>query len=82
MKTTISNKTNEALEIAKHVMYSIQVLAIGLFIPFSFIFGITYKRHDQMVQENANIKKEASAFQRNLNNTNTVNFMALSDQNS
>lgn len=82
MKTTLSSKTGEVLEIAKQVMYPIQVLAIGLFIPFSFVFGITYKRHDQIGQKNANISKEASAFQQKINSENTVNLAPLSDQNS
>ena len=42
MKTVISNKTGEALEVAKRIFYSIQVLGIGLFIPFMFVFGISY----------------------------------------
>ena len=43
MKTVISNKSGEALEVAKRLMYSLQVLLIGLFIPFTFVFGISYK---------------------------------------
>ncbi len=43
MKTITSNKSGEALEVAKRIMYSLQVLLVGLFIPFSFVFGISYK---------------------------------------
>ena len=43
MKTIISNKSGAALEIANNVMYSFKVLLIGLFIPFMFAFGISYK---------------------------------------
>jgi hypothetical protein len=42
MKTVISNKSGEALEVVKNIFYSIQVLGIGLFIPFMFFFGISY----------------------------------------
>ena len=42
MKTVISNKTRQALEVAKSIFYSMQVLSIGLFIPFMFVFGVTY----------------------------------------
>jgi len=43
MKTVISNKSGKVLEIAKQALYSLQVLTVGLFIPFLFVFGITYK---------------------------------------
>lgn len=45
MKSAISNKTGEALELAKRILYSVKVLSIGLFIPFLFLFGITYPQH-------------------------------------
>lgn len=43
MKTVISNQSGEALEVAKRWIYSLQVLLVGLFIPFLFVFGISYK---------------------------------------
>jgi hypothetical protein len=44
-------------EIANQLAFSIKVLIIGLFIPFSFVFGITYKRPDNTVFQNAHIRK-------------------------
>jgi hypothetical protein len=45
------------LEVANQVAFSIKVLIIGLFIPFSFVFGITYKRPDNAVSQNVHIRK-------------------------
>jgi hypothetical protein len=45
------------LEVANQVAFSIKVLIIGLFIPFSFVFGITYKRPDNPVSQNVHIMK-------------------------
>jgi hypothetical protein len=42
MKTVISSKTGKVLEFAKQILYSLQVLTVGLFIPFLFVFGISY----------------------------------------
>lgn len=42
MKTIISNKAGKALEIAKQALYSLQVVTVGLFISFLFVFGISY----------------------------------------
>ncbi|HXR84783.1 MAG TPA: hypothetical protein VN722_10765 [Hanamia sp.] len=80
MKTIISNKSGEALEIAKSIFYSIQVLGIGLFIPFMFFFGISYNvpkevQHESEVQSS----KPAQLIWENT----TVNYAKfLSDQNS
>lgn len=41
MKTIISNKAGKALEIAKQALYSLQVVTVGLFISFLFVFGIS-----------------------------------------
>lgn len=43
MNTMTSNKTSEALEVVKRTIYTVQVIALGFFIPFLFVFGITYK---------------------------------------
>ncbi len=43
MKTVISSKTEKIFEIAKQTLYSLQVVTVGLFIPFLFVFGISYK---------------------------------------
>jgi hypothetical protein len=55
MNTVISNKTGEALELAKRVLYSVKVLSIGLFIPFLFLFGITYPKHATVPENGINI---------------------------
>jgi hypothetical protein len=59
MKTEISNHSGTVLEIANQIGYSLKVLIIGLFIPFSFVFGITYKRHDEVASKSTNISKTA-----------------------
>jgi hypothetical protein len=43
MKSVISSKTEKIFEIAKQTLYSLQVVTVGLFIPFLFVFGISYK---------------------------------------
>jgi len=43
MKSFIISKTSKLLEIANQTLYSLQVVTIGLFIPFLFVFGISYK---------------------------------------
>ena len=50
MKKLLSNYPEKALEIAKRLAYSLKVLVIGLFIPFAFVFGITYNRHIEDTQ--------------------------------
>ena len=57
MKTINSNNSVATIEIAKRVMFLIQVLIVGLFIPFSFIFGISYKNHTTVAEKSINIKK-------------------------
>ena len=61
MKTNFSNNQGVALEIANRVMYSLKVLVIGLFIPFCFVFGITYKRHDDVALKSSQITKPNSS---------------------
>jgi len=79
MKTVISRKTGEALEIAKQILYSLQVLTVGLLIPFLFVFGITYNTPKNLQQKEINIGKPKQA---NIDKT-TVDFSkVLSDQNS
>ena len=70
MKTALSNNTRAALEIANQIVYSLKVLVIGLFIPFSFVFGITYKRHNDVASKTININKSAL----NTSNNNTVDL--------
>lgn len=78
MKTISSNKSGEALEIAKQVLYSIKVLMIGLFIPFSFVFGITYKQNTVKQENGMNITRTE---QMNTAKT-TVHLGTLVDQKS
>jgi len=78
MKKLFSNHTGEALEVANQVVYSFKVLIVGLFIPFAFIFGITYNRHTVTEQTGINISKENV-----VTNNNTVAFTkVLPDQNA
>lgn len=80
MKTVISSRTEKVLEIAKQTLYSLQVLTIGLFISFLFVFGITYKtpKPTKPAEEiNASNPKSVGT------NRITVDFTkVLSDQNS
>jgi hypothetical protein len=79
MKTASSNNTGAALEIANQIVYSLKVLVIGLFIPFSFVFGITYKRHDDVASKSININKTAL----NTSENNTVDLpKIMSGKNS
>ncbi len=79
MKTVISNKAAEALEVAKRVNYSFQVLLVGLFIPFSFVFGISYKMPDTKSESSISISKQSQ-----VNHVdNTVDLgKVLSEKNS
>lgn len=78
MKKEVSNNQTVAFEIANRVLYSLKVLIIGLFIPFSFVFGITFKRHNA-VAKSENINKPNSVTQ----NNNTIQFMQTgNDKNS
>lgn len=79
MKKIFSNYSGASLEIAKQVTYSLKVLIIGLFIPFSFIFGITYNRHDEKQEPKVNIIKANKIV---TENTIAWPSKALSDQNS
>lgn len=79
MKTINRNNSIAAIEIAKRIMFLIQVLIVGLFIPFSFVFGISYKNHNTVSEKSINIKKP------NQVNSDivTVDFgKVLSDKNS
>lgn len=78
MKTSISNNSGEALEIAKQVLYSIKVLIIGLFIPFAFVFGITYKQNPVKPENGINVSKNVQM------NTakSTVSFGSFTDLES
>jgi hypothetical protein len=58
MKTVISNKSGEVLEVAKQWIYSLQVLLVGLFIPFLFVFGISYKMPKVKAETGISISKQ------------------------
>jgi len=79
MKTVFSNKSGEALELAKGILYSLKVVLIGLFIPLAFVFGITYHTPGEASKDEINI----SSPQRQLTTDRiTVDFnRPLSDQN-
>jgi len=79
MKTIISRKTGEALEIAKQILYSLQVLTVGLLIPFLFVFGITYNTPKSLQQKEINIGKPGHE---NIDRTTMDISKVLPDQNS
>ncbi len=79
MKKLFGNPTGEALEVAKRIIYSLKVLMIGLFIPFSFIFGISYNRHIESPENGINISKPNPVI---VDNTTVDLGKVLSDQNS
>ncbi|MEO8860172.1 MAG: hypothetical protein ABI358_02020 [Ginsengibacter sp.] len=61
MKTVINSNENSILEFAKRGIYNFQVLILGVFISFLFLFGISNgnqkKTNDKPVkQENEIIK--------------------------
>jgi len=79
MKTVTSNKSGEALEVAKRVIYSLQVLLVGLFIPFLFVFGISYKMPKTKAQSQISVREQSQVSQPE----NTVDFgKVLSEKNS
>ena len=79
MKTKNSNKSGEALDLAKRIMYSLQVLLAGLFIPFSFVFGISYNLPNAKAETGSSISKQAQVSHQN----NTVDLTkVLSEKNS
>lgn len=79
MKTVISNKPGEALEVVKQILFSLQVLTVGLFIPFLFVFGITYNTPKEASQNEINISKPHQV----ITDKTTVDYNKfLSDQNS
>lgn len=43
MKTVRSNKPGKVYGVVNQIIYSLHVLLVGLFIPFLFVFGISYK---------------------------------------
>ncbi|MDQ2720049.1 MAG: hypothetical protein M3Z26_09875 [Bacteroidota bacterium] len=51
MKTVINSSATESFEFAKRILYSFQVLVIGLFIPLLFIIGINTNYGDTSVNE-------------------------------
>ena len=51
MKTVINSAATESLEFAKRVLYSFEVLVIGLIIPLLFIIGINTNYGDTSAHE-------------------------------
>jgi len=70
MKTLISNKTRDILGVAKRILYSLKVVAIGLFIPFLFVFGITNNTPKKAPEDGVNINNQKPV----VNDNVTVNF--------
>lgn len=79
MKNFFSNPTGTIPEVANQVLYSFKVLIIGLFIPFSFIFGISYNRNTKSPENGINISKPKPVI---TDNTTVDLGKVLSDQNS
>jgi hypothetical protein len=79
MKKLFSNPTEVVSEVATQAIYSLKVLMIGLFIPFSFIFGISYNRHIESTENGINISKPNPVI---ADNTTVDLRKVLSDQNS
>jgi hypothetical protein len=79
MKTVTPNNSGTALDLAKRIMFLTQVLIVGLFIPFSFVFGITYNRHEDVAKKSININKPNQAIS---GNTTVDLGRFLSDKNS
>ncbi len=78
MKKIFSNLPGEALEVANQMLYSLKVLLIGLFIPFTFVLGISYNRHTVAEKSEINMNKENVAA-----SNNTVDFIkVLPNQNA
>ncbi len=79
MKTIISNNSGAALDLAKRIMYSAKVLVIGLFIPFTFVFGISYNVPNSKDESSISMSKQNQVSI----SDNTVDFQkVLSEKNS
>jgi cell division protein FtsL len=77
MKTTISKQSGDILEIAKQVIYSAKVLAIGLFIPFLFVFGISYHTDNKVAQDEINISKQHQVITENNDTVDFAKFLSM-----
>jgi hypothetical protein len=77
MKTTISNQSGDILEIANQVIYSAKVLAIGLFIPFLFVFGITYHSDKKVANNETNISKPHQVISENNSTVEFNRFLSM-----
>ena len=80
MKTIISSKTGIVLESAKRILYSFEVMAIGLLLPFLFVFGITYNTPRDTSKDGINICKPQQVATDKA--TIDLSQYLLSDQNS
>lgn len=79
MTTIINNKTSEILEVVKRTIYTAQVMAIGVFIPFLFFFGITYNTQPKEIINEV----PAIVTQKTVNHAHTVDYVQVSpDKNS
>jgi hypothetical protein len=79
MKTLINNVAAESFEFAKRILYSFEVLIIGVLIPVLFIIGINTERLKDSSETEINISQpnQVAPVQ------GVVDFgKTLSDQNS
>lgn len=79
MKTFIVNQTAEIIEKVKRTIYTVQVIAIGLLIPFLFVVGISYNAPDEKPVNKTELSAPA---QTALGNHTTDLIKNLPDQNS
>ena len=59
MKTVINNNENSILEFVQRSLYNFQVLALGVFISFLFLFGISNGNQKKTTDESVIQEKEA-----------------------
>ena len=79
MKTFIVNKTAEVIEKVKRTIYTVQVIALGLLIPFLFVIGISYNTQDEKPVNKTEISVPA---QTAISNHTVELTKNLPDQNS
>jgi len=79
MKTAINNVAAESFEHAKRILYSFEVLIIGILIPALFFVGITNDTHKETWENESNFSSPRYDVPRQ----GLVDFsQILSDQNS
>lgn len=75
MKNLNRNHSAVISEVAHQIAYSLKVLMIGLFIPLTFLFGISYKTSTANEEGKTKIEKlNAEAQQTNVNLSTTLPY--------